>query len=143
VVLSATDIVPSLQTGMIDCVPSVPLYVLTARFFERANHMMDAPWSYMVGATIVRKDTWEKIAPDVREKLLGVARELGQRVDAEVKRLNADAVAAMQRQGLKVVTTDPVPWRSAMEKTWPIVRGGVVPADFFDQVRGARDACGK
>jgi TRAP-type C4-dicarboxylate transport system substrate-binding protein len=143
VVLSATDIVPSLQTGMIDCVPSVPLYVLTARFFERANHMMDAPWSYMVGATIIRKDTWEKIAPDVREKLLGIARELGARVDAEVKRLNADAIAAMQRQGMKVVSTDPVPWRSAMEKTWPIVRGGVVPAEFFDQVRGARDACRK
>ncbi len=34
VVLSATDIVPSLQTGMIDCVPNVPLYVLTARLFD-------------------------------------------------------------------------------------------------------------
>jgi len=141
VVLAATDIVPSLQTGMIDCVPNIPLYVLTARFFEKANHMMDAPWSYMVGATIVRKETWEKIAPDLRAKLLAVAIELGKRVDAEVKRLNADAVAAMQKQGLVTVPTDPAPWRAAMEKTWPIVRGGVVPAAFFDQVKAARDAC--
>jgi TRAP-type C4-dicarboxylate transport system substrate-binding protein len=141
VVLSATDMVPSLQTGMIDCVPSVPLYILTARIFEKANHMMDAPWSHMIGATLVRKDTWEKIAPDVRAKLLEVATELGKRVDAEVKRLNADAIAAMQKQGLKVVPTDPAPWRAAMEKTWPIVRGGVVPAPFFDQVKAARDQC--
>jgi hypothetical protein len=28
-----------------------------------------------------------------------------------------------------------------MEKTWPIVRGGVVPAPFFDQVKAARDQC--
>src|SRR5512141_3287513 len=34
VVLSATDMVPSLQTGMIDCVPTVPLYALTARLFD-------------------------------------------------------------------------------------------------------------
>ena len=143
VVLSATDIMPSLQTGMIDCVPNIPLYVLTARFFDKANHMMDAPWSYMVGATVVRKETWEKIAPDLRVKLVAIARELGDKVNLEVRRLNADAVTAMQKQGLKKIQTDPVPWRAAMEKTWPIVRGGVVPAEFFDQVKGARDACRK
>jgi TRAP-type C4-dicarboxylate transport system substrate-binding protein len=143
VVLSATDIVPSLQTGMIDCVPNIPLYVLTARLFDKANHMMDAPWSHMVGATVVRKEAWEKIAPDLREKLAAVARELGDKVDAEVRRLNADAVSAMQKQGLKTVASDPVPWRAAMEKTWPIVRGGVVPAPFFDEVKAARDACRK
>ncbi len=143
VVLAATDIMPSLQTGMIDCVPNIPLYVLTARFFDKANHMMDAPWSYMVGATVVRKETWEKIAPDLRVKLVAIARELGDKVNLEVRRLNADAVTAMQKQGLKKIQTDPVPWRAAMEKTWPIVRGGVVPAEFFDQVKGARDACRK
>jgi TRAP-type C4-dicarboxylate transport system substrate-binding protein len=141
VVLSATDIVPSLQTGMIDCVPNVPLYMLTARLFEKANYMMDAPWSHMMGATLVRKDAWEKIAPDLRPKLLAIAVELGNKVDDEVRRLNADAIAAMQKQGLKTVPTDPAPWRVAMEKTWPIVRGGVVPAPFFDQVKAARDQC--
>jgi TRAP-type C4-dicarboxylate transport system substrate-binding protein len=143
VVLSATDIVPSLQTGMIDCVPNIPLYVLTARLFEKANHMMDAPWSHMVGATVVRKEAWDKVAPDVREKLTRIARELGDKVDAEVRRLNGDAIAAMQKQGMKKIATDPVPWRTAMEKTWPIIRGGVVPIEFFDQVKSARDACRK
>jgi TRAP-type transport system periplasmic protein len=143
VVLSATDMMPSLQTGMIDCVPNVPLYVLTARLFDRANHMMDAAWSHLVGATIVRKDTWDKIDPALRQKLQAIAVELGKKVDAEVKRLNADAVAAMQKQGLKVVQTDPAPWRTAMEKVWPIIRGGVVPAAFFDEVKSAREACRK
>lgn len=141
VVLSATDIVPSLQTGMIDCVPNVPIYVLTARLHDRANHMMDAPWSHMVGATLVRKDAWERIAPAVRTKLADIAVELGKKVDAEVKRLNADAIAAMKKQGMRVIPTDPGPWRLAMENVWPVVRGGVVPEEFFDAVKAARDAC--
>ena len=141
VVLSSSDIVPSLQTGMIDCVPNVPLYVLTARLYERANHMLDLPWSWMLGATLVRKETWEKIPPDLRAKLLAIAKELGEKVDVEVKRLNTDAVAAMQKQGLQVVQGDAGPWRAAMERSWPVVRGGVVPAAFFDEVKGARDAC--
>jgi TRAP-type C4-dicarboxylate transport system substrate-binding protein len=141
VVLSSADIVPSLQTGMIDCVPNVPLYVLTTRLHERAPYMMNLPWSYMIGATLVRKDVWDRIPADVRPKLLASAQELGQRVDAEVKRLNTDAVDAMQKQGLKVVAGDPTAWRTAMEKTWPVVRGGVVPAEFFDQLKTARDQC--
>ncbi|ACG75294.1 TRAP dicarboxylate transporter- DctP subunit [Anaeromyxobacter sp. K] len=141
VVLSSNDIVPSLQTGMIDCIPNVPLYVLTARLHEKASHMMDLPWSWMMGATLVRKDAWEKIPADTRAKLVAIAKELGEKVDLEVKRLNTDAVTAMQKQGLQVEKGDQAAWRTAMEKTWPVVRGGVVPAAFFDEVKGARDAC--
>jgi len=141
VVLSSADIVPSIQTGMIDCVPNVPLYMLTTRLFERAPNMMDTPWAYMIGATLVKKDTWEKIPADVRPKLVAIAQELGGRIDTEVRRLNQDAVSAMQKQGLKLVPGDAAAWRTAMEKALPVVRGGVVPADFYDQVVKAREAC--
>jgi TRAP-type C4-dicarboxylate transport system substrate-binding protein len=141
VVLSSADIVPSLQTGMIDCVPNVPLYMLTARLYDRASYMMDTAWAYMVGATLVRKDTWDKVPVDLRPKLLAIAQELGEKIDAEVRRLNEDAVAAMQKQGLKLVQSDAAAWRAAMEKTTPAIRGGVVPAAFFDQLRAARETC--
>ncbi len=141
--LSATDIVPSLQTGMIDCVPNVPLYVLTARLFEKAPYMMDLPWSWLLGATLVRKDTWDRIPADTRAKLTQIAQELGQKVDTEVRRLNTDAVVAMRKQGLKTVPGDAPAWRAVMEKTWAVVRGGVVPAEFFDEVKAARDQCRK
>jgi len=35
---------------------------------------------------------------------------------------------------------DPGPWRAAAEKAWPVVRGKVVPAAFFDEVLKTRDA---
>ena len=141
VVLSGSDIYPSFQTGMLDCIANVPSLILTMRVFEKAKYMVDTPWGNLLGATLVRKDTWEKIEPGLREQLAGVARELGHRVDVEVARLNADAISAMKKQGLSSVAVDPTPWRLAAEKSWPVVRGGVVSADFFDQVKGARDAC--
>jgi TRAP-type C4-dicarboxylate transport system substrate-binding protein len=141
VVLSSTDVVPSLQTGMINCITNVPLYILTARLFEKANQMVDLPWGYIYGATIVRKDAWEKIAPDLRGKLQAIAVEEGVKVDAEVRKLNVDAVAAMKKQGLQVVPVEAAPWRVQMEKAWPVVRGGVVSAAWFDDVKAARDQC--
>ena len=141
VVLSGADVYPSFQTGMVNCMANVPIYVLTSRIFEKAKFMMDQSWGTILGATIVRKDAWEKIDPALREQLAGVARELGHRVDVEVARLNADAITAMKKQGLTAVPVEAAPWRAAAEKSWPIVRGGVVPADFFDEVKAARDAC--
>ena len=141
VVLSSTDLVPSLQTGMIDCITNVPLYVMTTRMFDKAKYVTDMPWGFIYGATIVRKDAWERIPADTRQKLQAIAVELGAKVDVEVKRLNGDAMAAMKKQGLEVVHVDPAPWRAAMEKSWPVVRGGVVSAAFFDEVKAARDGC--
>jgi len=139
VVLASTDVVPSLQTGMINCVTQVPAYVLTARLFEKAGKMVDFPWAYLIGATVVRREAWEKVPADLRPRLVAIARELGARIDTEAKRLNDDAVAAMRKQGLEVVPVDPVPWRAAAEKSWPAVRGKVAPAEFFDEVARYRD----
>jgi TRAP-type C4-dicarboxylate transport system substrate-binding protein len=139
--LSATDLYPALQTGMVDCVPSLPIYVLTARLFEKARHMTELPWGYMYGATVVRRDAWERIPAGVRAALLAIARETGARADAEVRRMNEDALAAMRRQGLSLVPVDAQPWRSAMEKAYAFLRGDVVPAPFFDALSSARDGC--
>jgi TRAP-type C4-dicarboxylate transport system substrate-binding protein len=141
VVLSSNDLVPGLTTGMIDCVSNVPLYMLTSRAFEKARNMIDLPLGFLSGATVVRKDAWERIAPDVRGKLLEISREIGARIDADARRLNADAVAAMRSQGLEVVPVEPDEWRAAMERSWDVIRGEVVRAEFFDEVRTARDTC--
>jgi len=140
VVLSSTDVITSLQTGMIECIPNVPLYVLTARLFEKAPYMIDVNWGWLVGATVVRKDAWEKIPADLRPKLIAIAKELGKKVDVEVARLNGEAVTAMEKQGLKVVTVDAAAWKVTAEKSWPVVRGEVIPAAFFDEVKALRDA---
>ena len=143
VVLSSTDVVPSLQTGMINCVAQVPAYVLTARLFDKANFMMDYPWAYLVGATVVRKEAWEKVPADLRPKLLAIAKDINARIDTEVKRLNEDAVTAMVKQGLTVVKVEPGPWEKAAKRSWPTVRGKMVPEAFFDQALKARDEARK
>lgn len=61
VVLSSTDLVPALQTGMVDCVGSVPLYVLTARLLQRARWQVDLAWSHLTGATVVPAGFFDEV----------------------------------------------------------------------------------
>lgn len=141
VVLSATDLVTGFTTGMIDCVSNVPLYMLASRAFERARYMIDLPLAFLTSATVVRKEAWERIPADLRPRLLEIARDVGARLDADARRLEADAVRAMRARGLEVVEVAPQDWRPTLERSWNVIRGGVVPADFFDEVKAARDAC--
>jgi TRAP-type C4-dicarboxylate transport system substrate-binding protein len=139
VVLASTDILPSLETGMITCVTQAPAYALTTRLFEKARYMSDTSIAYLIGATVVRKDVWERVPAELRPRLLAIARELGVRIDDEVKRLNDDAVGAMKRQGLQVVAIDRPSWDRAGQRAWAAARGKVVPADYFDEFVRLRD----
>ncbi len=135
VVLSSTDIIPSLQTGMINAVSEPPLYAFAARIFDRANHMLDYDWSILTGATVVKKETWDRIPTDVQQKLLAIGRDFGRQISDKVAAMNVDAIVQMKAQGLVVDEPASVQaWRDLAEKTWPAIRGQVVPADIFDEV---------
>jgi TRAP-type C4-dicarboxylate transport system substrate-binding protein len=135
VVLSSTDIVPSLQTGLIDTVPMAPLYALSSRAFERARYMTDLPWAVLTGAIVVTKQAWEQIPPDVRAKLLDISRQYARRIAVEVRRMESDSLAQMKTEGLVAVTPrDPAGLQRPAQASWNVIRGRVVPAQTFDEV---------
>src|SRR6185503_20253748 len=106
VIMSSTDIVPSLQTGLIDTVALSPLYAFTSQIFQKAKYMIDTPWASLTGAMVVKKDTWEKIPADLRPKLIEIAKATGKKIDVEVRRMDAEALKSMQAEGLVVVKGD-------------------------------------
>src|SRR5215203_2792698 len=59
--LETEQILPALSTGMIDVVPVPPFLANALQYNRYAGHMIDMNWVPMVGAAIVRRDTWEKI----------------------------------------------------------------------------------
>jgi TRAP-type C4-dicarboxylate transport system substrate-binding protein len=136
VVMSSTDIVPSLQTGLINTVALAPLYAFTSRIFERAKYMLDVKWGVLSGATVVRKDVWERVPADLRPKLIEIAHDYSGKIASEVRRMDADALTQMKAQGLQIVEpTDPPAFARAAQATYRIIRGKVVPAAIFDQVK--------
>ena len=113
-----------------------------ARWHDSAGYMVNVPWGHLPGATIVKKDVWEKIPEDLRPKLLEIARKYGKKINAEAMRMQNDAIAQMKKAGLNVVDFDAAGRRKIIdyaEKTWPVVRGGVCRAEDFDEVKALRD----
>src|SRR3989440_1741425 len=102
-VLSSTDLIPSLSSGMVNIVGNAPLYAYTTHIFEKARHMLNLHWGFLTGATVVRKDTWDKVPADLRPKLLEIAEDYSKKTRADVRKQNDDAIDQMKKRGLDVV----------------------------------------
>jgi TRAP-type C4-dicarboxylate transport system substrate-binding protein len=140
VVLSSTDLVPSLTSGMINVVAQSPLYAYTTNLYSRARNMLNMHWGFLTGATVVRKDTWEKIPEDLRRKVLEIAEDYGRKTRDDIRKLNEDAIAQMKKRGLNVVQPSSIEeWQKAAEEANEVVRGKVVPAGIYDEVKQLRD----
>lgn len=136
VVMSSTDIVPGLQTGLIDTVALAPLYAYSSRMFEKAKFMLDLPWAVLTGGTVVRKDEWDKVPVELKPKLIEIARDYSKKIAAEVRRMDNEALENMIKQGLVAVKpADPGEFARAANKTYTVIRGRVVPAETFDEVK--------
>ncbi len=140
--LAATDILPGLQTGLINAFDTTPLAALANQWFGLAPHMLDLKWAPLVGATVMTKKAWKSIPGASREGVRAAAAEAGERLKGEIRATNDKAIEAMAKRGLTVHPAPPeivAEWQKAAEEVYPKIRGSIVPADMFDQVRRLRD----
>lgn len=138
--LASTEILTSLQTGLIEAVPTTPLLALSSQWFALAPHMIELKWGPLLGATVITKEAWERIPEVARPAILAAASEAGERLKAEIRKSNDEAVRVMKERGLKTSAVPPdveAEWRKAAEEVYPRIRGKVVPADVFDEVTRA------
>jgi len=134
------DILPALETRMIDAVPVAPLWALVGQFDRHTRYMLRINWVPIVGATVMRKQSFEALKPEAREALLAAARKATVQLRAHRVPQDEESIRAMEKRGLTVRTLTPEleqAWRAVAERSYPLVRGTMVPAETFDQVRAA------
>jgi TRAP-type C4-dicarboxylate transport system substrate-binding protein len=68
--LAATDILTGLQTGLIEVVPTTPLYALLNQSFGIARNMIDVKWAPLIGATVITRRAWASLPPGQRGEML-------------------------------------------------------------------------
>jgi len=138
VVVAATDILPSLQSGLIDSFPTTPLGALAFQWFGLAPNMLDVPWAPLVGATVITKQAWETIPEQHRGKLREISRTTGAELKATIRKQDDKAIEVMKKYGLKVNTPTPAQraeWEKLAAASHPIMRDKVAGPEAFDQVK--------
>ncbi len=137
VMLETADIVPGLQTGLIDSVALPPIYALATQTDIRAPYMLKLNYAPLMGAALIRKATWERIPKGARKILRDSAKTAGKEINTKARAESNESVKAMEKRGLKVQKVTPDierVWIERAEVIYPRIRGTEVPEDVFDEV---------
>ena len=116
--LTPTDIMPSLQSGMIDAFSATALSAASYQWFGLAKNMCAMKWAPLIGGIVVSANAWAKLDPGLAAKLESAARQVGADMQADILKADDEAVSVMKKYGL---TVNPVPqpaenaWRAAVQ----------------------------
>jgi len=137
--LSITDLLPSLQTGLVDAFAAPPAAALSFQWFGAAPHMTGMRYMPLPGVSVVSTRQWNAIPADLRPQLEAAAREIGQGMLVKIRALESEAVEAMKKRGLTVhevpagVVQD---WESLVrEKGESFFVGKRFSKEIYDRVR--------
>ena len=135
--LETTDILPSIQTGMINVVPSTPYFALATQIYGKVPHMLEINWAPVVGALVVTQKAWDDMSPAGRQALRSAGEKAGVLIRNKARQEVEEAVEAMRKRGLVVNKPNPDQlreWQELADKLYPRIRGILVPAETFDEV---------
>jgi len=136
VALETADIVPGLETGLIEAVPCPPVFALKTQIDRRAPHMLEINWAPLVGAIVISQKAWSSLPANLHQPLLQAARNTTEEIRVAGRKESEESVKAMTQRGLQVTRLNAElvrEWRALAEQTYPQIRGKVVPPDVFDK----------
>ena len=135
--LETADILPAIQTGMINVVPSTPYFALATQVFNTAPNMLEINWAPIVGALVVTQKAWDDMTPAGQQALKAAGEKAGAQIRNKARQEVEEAVEAMKKRGLvvnKPTAEQQREWNDLAEKLYPRIRGNLVPAETFDEV---------
>jgi TRAP-type C4-dicarboxylate transport system substrate-binding protein len=137
--MAMTDILTGLTTGMLEGLPTTPLAAMLFQWYRQTPYMLELGLAPIVGADVITKKAWNAIAEADRATMLVAADGVEKRLQVEVPKLDANAVATMTNNGLTVTKATGPEWRAQLDGLAKTMRGEMVPQDIFDLAVKARD----
>lgn len=102
--LQVSDVMTSLQTGLINTVVSSPIAAIALQWHTRIKYLTDAPLSYFFALLAIDKKAFRKINPDDQTIVRDVMGNVFKEIDKQNREDNIKAKKALKNQGIGIIT---------------------------------------
>ena len=101
--LSVTDVLISLQTGLIDTVYGSPLAAISLQWFTKIKYISMYPLANSTGAVLISNKFFNKLPPDLKNLLLKLSKKHFHRLIALTRKNNDKSIQVMEKAGITLV----------------------------------------
>ncbi len=139
--LSLGDVLPSLQTGIIDVVAASPIATLALQWQTQVHYLNDLPMSYLLGTLAIAQRDFQKLSPADQAVVRQVMGEAFRTLDQRNRLDGQAAYRALLAQGVQVVHPDAsayAAWKAASQAAIQnLLAEGMISAAGWAQIRAA------
>ncbi len=104
--LSITDVLTSLQTGLINGVYTSPLAAVSLQWFSATKFMMEYPLTNSMGAVVVAKREFDKYPPDIQQMLLKNGKLYLRKLTELSRKDNQKSLETLKKNKIQFVAPD-------------------------------------
>lgn len=102
--IDVTNVMQSLQTGMVDGFDNTPLFAFATSWYQSAKHLILSRHSYQAGIVVYSKRWFDGLPPDVQQVLLSVPQSMVDDGRQAVRKMDPILIRNLQRFGIEVYT---------------------------------------
>jgi TRAP-type C4-dicarboxylate transport system substrate-binding protein len=128
------DVLPSLQTGLINACYGSPLSVLALQWYTKVKYMTSMHITQAVGATVMVKKEFDKLSPDLQKIVLADSKDLQDKLLKQIREENTRSAAAIKQAGVQVVES-PKEMVAQFEEQARAIRPKLEPAVYSHEFR--------
>jgi TRAP-type C4-dicarboxylate transport system substrate-binding protein len=102
--LTLPDVLPSLQSGLIDTFYGPPLAIVALQWFTKARYVSALPITYVMGALVLSRQQWEKLSPEQQTLVREMVTKYNAKIVTTMRQHQQKALSLLQTLGLQSVT---------------------------------------
>jgi TRAP-type C4-dicarboxylate transport system substrate-binding protein len=132
--LGVPDVLPSLQTGLINSCYGSPLSVLALQWYTKVKYMTSMHITQAVGATVMVKKEFDKLPPDLQKVVLADSKDLQDKLLKQIREENTRSLTAIKQAGVQVIES-PKEMVAQFEEQAKAIRTKLEPAVYTHEFR--------
>ncbi len=101
--IAVPEVLPALQTGVVEAFDNTPLFTLAAEWQTAIKHYTVTDHIYQAAVVIYSKKFFDKLKPDQQKILLGNGNEEAKMIRTNVRKLGDELIEVLEGSGVKVV----------------------------------------
>lgn len=135
--LGLGEVLGGLSTGRIDTFPSSALAAVGLQWYSHARFVSAHPSGIVVGATVMRKETFDAFPEDVQEALLATSREAEGSLLSAVRRFDDRAYAMLVDRGMTPVDASAhrAEWEAVGDQARQSLTGRLYQPELLERVQ--------
>lgn len=134
--LGLPEVYPALRTNRIDAFPGTSIAAVAFQWYTKATHVTKEPRGIVIGATVIKKDKIDGLAPELKKALMETGQKAHTALAQAIRKDDQRAFEAILKKGVTPVSVaaNIADWDKVLLKARQSLVGKLYPADLLARV---------